>query len=99
MLGKFHLPIEVISFARTVVENKIVSLGASPKLRTKTDGSPYLTDNGNQILDCSFGQIADPAVLALILSDTPGIVEHGLFIGLAKVALVGRGDAVEEIRR
>ena len=99
VLGKFPLPIEVISFARTVVENKIVSLGASPKLRTKTDGSPYLTDNGNQILDCSFGQIADPAVLALILSDTPGIVEHGLFIGLAKVALVGRGDAVEEIRR
>jgi len=99
VLGKFPLPIEVISFARTVVENKIVSLGASPKLRTKTDGSPYLTDNGNQILDCSFGQIADPAALALILSDTPGIVEHGLFIGLAKVALVGRGDAVEEIRR
>ena len=99
VLGKFPLPIEVISFARTVVENKIVSLGASPKLRTKTDGSPYLTDNGNQILDCSFGQIADPAALAQILSDTPGIVEHGLFIGLAKVALVGRGDAVEEIRR
>jgi ribose 5-phosphate isomerase A len=99
VLGKFPLPIEVISFARTVVENKIVSLGASPKLRTKTDGSPYLTDNGNQILDCSFGKIADPAALALILSDTPGIVEHGLFIGLAKVALVGRGDAVEEIRR
>jgi len=99
VLGKFPLPIEVISFARTVVENKIVSLGASPKLRTKTDGSPYLTDNGNQILDCSFGKIADPAALALVLSDTPGIVEHGLFIGLAKVALVGRGDAVEEIRR
>jgi len=99
VLGKFPLPVEVISFARTVVENKIVSLGAAPKLRTKTDGSPYLTDNGNQILDCSFGKIADPAALALILSDTPGIVEHGLFIGLAKLALVGRGDAVEEIRR
>ena len=98
VLGNFPLPIEVISFARTVVENKIVSLGASPKLRTKTDGSPYLTDNGNQILDCSFGQIADPAALALILSDTPGIVEHGLFIGLAKVALVGRGARVEELR-
>jgi ribose 5-phosphate isomerase A len=98
VLGKFPLPVEVISFARTVVENKIVALGASPKLRTQTDGSPYLTDNGNQILDCSFGKIADPAALALILSDTPGIVEHGLFIGLAKVALVGRGDRVEELR-
>ncbi len=98
VLGKFPLPVEVISFARTVVENKIVALGASPKLRTQTDGTPYLTDNGNQILDCSFGKIADPAALALILSDTPGIVEHGLFIGLAKLALVGRGDRVEELR-
>src|SRR5271170_4107549 len=92
VLGKFPLPVEVIAFARAVVERKIVSLGGSPKLRVKTDGSPYLTDNGNQILDCSFGQIVDPPALALTLSDTPGIVEHGLFIGLAKLALVGRGD-------
>jgi len=98
VLGKFPLPVEVISFARTVVEKKIVSLGASPKLRTKPDGSPFITDNGNQILDCSFGKIADPAALALTLSNTPGIVEHGLFIGLAKLALVGRGDRVEELR-
>ena len=98
VLGKFPLPIEVISFARTVVEKKIMSLGGSPKLRAKPDGSPFITDNGNQILDCSFGKIDDPAALALILSDTPGIVEHGLFIGLAKLALVGRGDRVEELR-
>jgi ribose 5-phosphate isomerase A len=97
-LGKFPLPVEVISFARTVVEKKIVSLGATPKLRTKPDGSPYLTDNGNQILDCSFGKIADPAALARELNGTPGVVEHGLFIGLAKLALVGRGDGVEELR-
>src|SRR5580658_677440 len=51
-LGKFPLPVEVISFARTVVERKIVALGASPKLRTQPDGSAFLTDNGNQILDC-----------------------------------------------
>jgi ribose 5-phosphate isomerase A len=98
LLGKFPLPVEVISFARTVVENKIVSLGGSPKLRTKPDGSPYLTDNGNQILDCSFGKIADPPALALALSNTPGVVEHGLFIGFAKLALVGRGNRVEELR-
>ncbi len=98
VLGKFPLPVEFISFARTVVERKMVSLGGSPKLRTKPDGSPYLTDNGNQILDCSFGQIADAAGLALALSNIPGIVEHGLFIGLASVALVGRGDRVEEVR-
>jgi ribose 5-phosphate isomerase A len=98
VLGKFPLPVEIISFARTVIEKKIVALGASPKLRTKTDGSPYLTDNGNQILDCSFGKIDDPPALALVLNNTPGIVEHGLFIGLAEVALVGRGDRVEEVR-
>jgi ribose 5-phosphate isomerase A len=98
VLGKFPLPVEVIAFARTVVERKIVALGGSPKLRLKPDGSPFLTDNGNQILDCSFGKIDDPPGLAQMLSDTPGIVEHGLFIGLAKVALVGRGERVEEIR-
>jgi ribose 5-phosphate isomerase A len=97
-LGKFPLPVEVIAFARTVVENRIVSLGGSPKVRTKADGSFYLTDNGNQILDCSFGEIEDPAALARVLSDTPGIVEHGLFIRIAKLALVGKGRAVEEIR-
>jgi ribose 5-phosphate isomerase A len=98
VLGKFPLPVEIISFARTVVEKKIIALGGSPKLRTRADGSPFLTDNGNQILDCSFGKIADPAALARELNGTPGVVEHGLFIGLAKVALVGRGDGVEELR-
>jgi len=98
VLGKFPLPVEIVAFARTVVEKKIAALGGTPKLRTKRDGSVYLTDNGNQILDCSFGQIADPAALALALSSIPGIVEHGLFIGLASVALVGRAGRVEELR-
>ncbi|MGB9203468.1 MAG: ribose-5-phosphate isomerase RpiA [Terriglobales bacterium] len=94
-LGRFPLPVEIISFARTVVEKKIVALGAVPKLRTKSDGCPYVTDNGNQILDCSFGKIVDPPALARELNGMPGVVEHGLFIGLAKLALVGRGDRVE----
>jgi ribose 5-phosphate isomerase A len=98
VLGKFPLPVEIIAFARAVVEKKMVALGGSPKLRTKADGSPYITDNGNEILDCSFGQIADPPALALILSNTPGIVEHGLFIGIASLALVARGGRVEEMR-
>ncbi|MBZ5666531.1 MAG: ribose-5-phosphate isomerase RpiA [Acidobacteriia bacterium] len=97
-LGKFPLPVEVIAFARTVIERKIVALGASPKLRTKPDGSPFVTDNGNQILDCSFGKITDPAVLAQELNSTPGVVEHGLFIGLAKLAIVGRGNSVSELQ-
>lgn len=98
VLGKFPLPVEIISFARTVVEKKIVALGGSPRLRTKSDGSVFVTDNGNQILDCSFGRIPDPAGLARALSDIPGVVEHGLFIGMATVAIVGRGNTVDEIR-
>src|SRR6266403_489166 len=98
VLGKFPLPVEVIAFARTVVERKIVALGGSPKLRVKADGSPFVTDNGNEILDCSFGKIADPPALARELSVTPGVVEHGLFIVLAKLAIVGRGNSVDEIR-
>ena len=97
VLGKFPLPVEIVSFARAVVEKKIASLGATAKLRTRPDGSPYLTDNGNPILDCSFGKIEDPPALARVLSEMPGVVEHGLFIGLASLALVGRGDSVEEI--
>jgi ribose 5-phosphate isomerase A len=99
VLGKFPLPLEIISFARTVVEKKILSLGASVKLRTKRDGSRYLTDNGNPILDCSFREIKNPRALAQELSDLPGIVEHGLFIGLAERVLIGRAGKVEEILR
>jgi ribose 5-phosphate isomerase A len=98
VLGNFPLPVEIIAFARVVVEKKIVGLGGSPRLRTRPDGSVYTTDNGNQILDCSFGRIEDPPALALTLSNTPGIVEHGLFIGLASLALVGRAGSVEELR-
>jgi ribose 5-phosphate isomerase A len=98
-LGKFPLPVEVISFARTVVEKRIMSLGASVKLRARSDGSTYITDNGNPILDCSFGLIENPAALAEKLSSIPGIVEHGLFIGLAERALIGRAKGVEEICR
>jgi ribose 5-phosphate isomerase A len=97
-LGKFPLPVEIIPFARRVMEKKIASLGAATKLRMRPDGQPFVTDNGNQILDCSFGRIADPAALAGELDGTPGVVEHGLFIGLAELVLVGRADRVEEMR-
>ena len=96
-LGKFPLPVEIISFARAVVEKKIASLGASIKMRTRPDGSPYITDNGNPILDCNFGKIEDPPALSRTLSNLPGIVDHGLFIGLASVALIGKEDSVEEM--
>lgn len=98
-LGNFPLPVEIIDFARAVVEKKIAALGATIKLRSTSDGKPFVTDEGHHILDCSFGSINDPPTLARELSDIPGVVEHGLFIGLAKLALVGRGNSVEEVAR
>jgi ribose 5-phosphate isomerase A len=97
-LGKFPLPVEIIPFARNVIEKKIASLGAMTKLRMRPDGQPFITDNNHQILDCTFGRINDPSALAWELNGTPGVVEHGLFLGLAKLALVGCGDHVEELR-
>lgn len=97
VLGKFPLPVEIIPFARAVIERKIQALGAATKLRVKSDGKPFVTDEGHHILDCRFGKIADPQALGLALDEMPGVVEHGLFIGLATVALVGRGESVEEI--
>jgi ribose 5-phosphate isomerase A len=98
-LGKFPLPVEVIAFAEALIAKKIVSLGAKAQRRQSADGKPYITDEGHHILDCHFGQIPDPPALARILSDMPGIVEHGLFIGMASVVLIAKGDEIQEFRR
>jgi ribose 5-phosphate isomerase A len=99
VLGKFPLPVEVIKFAQAVVAKKIEALGASVGLRRGADGSPFLSDENNYILDCRFGQIPDADRLARRLSDMPGVVEHGLFIGMASVVLLANGSEVVELRR
>ena len=99
VLGKFPLPVEVIKFAQAVVAKRIQALGAEVSLRRDANGDPYLTDENNHILDCRFGQIPDPDGLARQLSDMPGIVEHGLFIGMASVGLVADGSGIVELRR
>jgi ribose 5-phosphate isomerase A len=99
VLGRFPLPVEVIKFAQAVVVKKIAALGAEVELRRRADGTPFLTDENNHILDCRFGQIRDADGLARRLSDMPGIVEHGLFIGMANVVLVADGSEVVELRR
>jgi ribose 5-phosphate isomerase A len=99
MLGKFPLPVEVIPFAEALVSKKISALGATVKLRQGTDGKTFITDERHHILDCHFGQIPDPPALARKLSDMPGIVEHGLFIGMASVVLIAKGSEVQELRR
>jgi ribose 5-phosphate isomerase A len=99
VLGKFPLPVEVIRFAQTLVAKRIAALGAQVTVRTDADGKPYMTDEKNHILDCRFGQIPDADRLARHLSDMPGVVEHGLFIGMASVALFARGNEIVELRR
>jgi ribose 5-phosphate isomerase A len=99
VLGKFPLPVEVIPFAQALVAKRIGALGATVKQRQDAKGKPFVTDEGHHILDCSFGQIPDPPALARVLSDMPGVVEHGLFIDLATVVLVAKGENVAELRR
>ncbi len=98
-LGKFPLPVEVISFAESLVQLRIEFLGAQVTLRKQKDGAVYVTDEGHHILDCNFGEITDPEALNAQLHEFPGVVEHGLFIGLAEMAFVGKDGGVERVKR
>jgi ribose 5-phosphate isomerase A len=99
MLGTFPVPVEVIGFAEPLVAKKISELGAKVVRRLDSSGKPYTTDEGHHILDCHFGQIPDPAGLNGKLCDMPGVVEHGLFVGMASVVLMANRGAVERFRR
>ena len=101
-LGRFALPIEVDPFGleattravATVMEE--ASAEGRPVLR-KRDGKPFVTDGGHFILDALFGRISAPKALALALSAIPGVVEHGLFIGLCKRAYIASSEGVKII--
>lgn len=95
-LGRFPLPVEVIRMALPIVERKLSELGLHPKLRTRPDGSTYITDESNFILDCACGQIDDPVALAATIRGIVGVVEHGLFLNMATVALIAGDDGVTE---
>ncbi len=98
-LGRFPLPVEVAPFAKALVARRIAALGASVVLRIGRDGRPFVTDEGHHILDCGFGRIPDPTGLAGLLDRMPGVQEHGLFLDLADVVLIGKGDKVIELHR
>jgi ribose 5-phosphate isomerase A len=94
------LPIEVVQFAHETQETFLKSLGAVPVLRRGADGSPFVTDNGNYIYDCRFaGGINNAHKLELSLKSRAGIVETGLFLGIATVALIAGEDTLEEIHQ
>jgi ribose 5-phosphate isomerase A len=104
MLGKFPLPVEVIQMALPLVEPKLAALGFTPKLRIAKDrsgkltGAPFITDEGNYILDCWSTGIAEPESTAAEIRSIVGVVEHGLFLGMASLALVAGEDGVQEFR-
>jgi ribose 5-phosphate isomerase A len=93
------LPIEVIPFARHTEEGFLSTIGGSVTLRKKDDGMPYRTDQNNVLLDANFGPMDDPFRLAAQLNERAGIVEHGLFLGLATDVLVARHGDVEHLTR
>ncbi|NOV03576.1 ribose-5-phosphate isomerase RpiA [Paenibacillus sp. LMG 31457] len=90
-LGKFHLPVEVVKFGYELTRRKLSALGCEPKLRL-VDQKPYMTDNGNYILDCDFKQIAMPSECHDAINSIPGVVDNGLFIGMAAKVIVGYKD-------
>jgi ribose 5-phosphate isomerase A len=99
VLGKFPLPVEVIKMALPVVQPRLAALGLNPKLRQAKGGAgPYITDEGNYILDCACGRIKDPVRTAAAIRAIVGVVEHGLFLGMATLALVAGEDGVSELR-
>ncbi|WP_434722642.1 ribose-5-phosphate isomerase RpiA [Mesorhizobium sp. RIZ17] len=101
-LGRFPLPIEVNKFGLRATEIAIgaaaAELGLSgPVTLRMTGGQPFVTDGGHFILDASFGRIPDTRALSNALFAIPGVVEHGLFIGLASTAIIAGGDGIETV--
>jgi ribose 5-phosphate isomerase A len=98
-LGRFPLPVEVIKMALPLVLPRLEALGLCPTQRqAKTGEGPYLTDEGNYILDCACGQIPDPARTAAEIRAIVGVVEHGLFLGMSDLALVAGDRGVTELK-
>src|SRR5215210_5246751 len=100
VLGRFPLPVEVVPFAWELTARRVSALTrAEPALRRGEGGEVYVTDNGNYILDCRCGEIPDPARTGRELKALTGVVESGLFVGMADLAVVATDGGVEIIGR
>lgn len=104
-LGRFPLPVEIVRFGFGATRNMIEVLAADAgcrgeiKQRMRSDGQPFVTDSGNFILDCAFGRIEEPEALDEALKLIPGVVENGLFLGIADAAIVAGPDGVVMLER
>lgn len=98
-LGKFPLPIEIVKFGYEMTMKQIHKLGCEPFLRLKDD-KPYLTDNGNYIVDCHFNHIEDPQKLHNKINLIPGVVDNGLFVNMTKKIIVGyQNGEIKELEK
>jgi ribose 5-phosphate isomerase A len=93
------LPVEVVEFALPVCQRLLRGLGWEAVRREAAGGGPFVTDEGNAILDCRRADWADPAFLATAVRSVPGVVEHGFFLGMATAAVVGTADGVKVLER
>ena len=104
-LGRFPLPIEVVPFGVAAIQRSIeaaierVQTAGSLAIRQAKSGQPFVTDGGHWIIDAELGRIDDPAALAHALATVPGVVEHGLFIGLADTAIIGGPTGVKVVEK
>lgn len=94
---RFRLPVEVVRFAWRDTRRRLAGLLPDAELRLGDDGGPYLTDEHHYILDCALPADADLEGLAIALEQVPGVVEQGLFIGMAERALLGRPDGSVDV--
>lgn len=99
-LGAFPVPVEIIPQALRVVEEQIKNMGGAPDLRMaqRKDG-PVITDNGNLVVDIDFGLIEEPIQLEIKLNSIPGVVENGIFSGIADEVMVGTKKGVDVLKR
>ncbi|MFL6257258.1 MAG: ribose-5-phosphate isomerase RpiA [Pyrinomonadaceae bacterium] len=99
VLGRFPLPVEVVRFGWELTARRVAPVvGVEPLLRRDTNGEPFVTDNGNYILDCRCGAIQDPARTERELKSLVGVVESGLFVGMADTAVVADEEGVQVIK-
>ena len=104
-LGNFPLPVEVVRFGLAATRNLLGAVAADAgcsgeiRLRLGRDGEPFVTDSGNVLFDCVFGRIDNPEALDLALKSVPGVVENGLFLGIADAAIIAGADGVSVINR
>jgi ribose 5-phosphate isomerase A len=99
-LGKFPVPLEVIPSAHRLVMERVIDMGGFPSLRmAQMKDGPVITDNGNFVVDAQFETIPQPERLEVKLNNIPGVVENGIFPGIAHQVLVGTPDGVKSLKK